>query len=110
MINPPLRIIFSHSKDGGVKTRLIFHLSYPRVGGKSVNSEIPKDLCTVVYPDFESAIRLCQSIGKSSGTIFLSKSDMSAAFRNLPMMVRDFMLLLMKAEHPDTGLTYYFVD
>ena len=29
-------------KDGGNKTRLIFHLSYPR-DGMSVNSEIPKD-------------------------------------------------------------------
>ena len=33
-------------KDKGTKTRLIFHLSYPR-SGKSVNSEIPKEFCTV---------------------------------------------------------------
>ena len=97
-------------KDGGTKTRLIFHLSYPRTGGSSVNSEIPRNLCSVKYPDLESAIRLCQHIGKSSKTIFLSKSDMSLAFRHLLMKVRDFMLLLMKAEHPETGVTYYFVD
>ena len=75
-----------------------------------MNSEIPKNLCSVKYPDLESAIRLCQHIGKSSKTIFLSKSDMSSAFRHLPMKVRDFMLLMMKAEHPEMGVTYYFMD
>ena len=33
-------------KDKGKKTRLIFHLSYPR-NGDSVNSGIPKESCTV---------------------------------------------------------------
>ena len=37
-------------KDGGKKTRLIFHLSYPK-SGESVNSGIPKGLCTVKYCD-----------------------------------------------------------
>ena len=94
-------------KDGGRKTRLIFHLSYPREG-MSVNSEIPKEKCTVVYPDFDEAIKLCQKIGKN--TVFLGKSDMSLAFRHLPMRVSDFWLLTMKATNPETGKTYYFVD
>ena len=42
-------------KDKGTKTRLIFHLSYLKSGG-SVNNGIPKDLCTVHYPDFENAV------------------------------------------------------
>ena len=32
-------------KDGGKDTRLIFHLSYPRVGGEPINSGTPKDIC-----------------------------------------------------------------
>ena len=31
-------------KDKGLKTRLIFHLSYPK-DGESVNSGIPKEFC-----------------------------------------------------------------
>ena len=38
-------------KDGGRDVRLIFHLSYPRTGD-SVNSQIPKDKCTVKYCEF----------------------------------------------------------
>ena len=36
-------------KDGGKDTRLIFHLSYPR-NGSSINSETPKEFCTVNIP------------------------------------------------------------
>ena len=39
-------------KDKGTKTRLIFHLSYPK-GGESVNAGIPDDKCSVKYPDFD---------------------------------------------------------
>ena len=39
------------------ETRLIFHLSYPR-GGKSINSETPKELCSVSYKDLVHAIQL----------------------------------------------------
>ena len=34
-------------KDNGKDTRLIFHLSYPRGKGTSVNANTPKELCTV---------------------------------------------------------------
>ena len=34
-------------KDGGKDTRLIFHLSYPRGKGSSVNANTPLDLCKV---------------------------------------------------------------
>ena len=37
-------------KDKGLKTRLIFHLSYPR-NGDSVNSGIPQEECSVKYLD-----------------------------------------------------------
>ena len=39
-------------KDGGRDTRLIFHLSYPRGKGTSVNANIPASECSVHYPDF----------------------------------------------------------
>ena len=51
-------------KDKGTKTRLIFHLSYPRTGSTSVNSEIPHELCTVTYPSLDEAIKLCIENGK----------------------------------------------
>ena len=68
-------------KDKGKKTRLIFHLSYPK-NGDSVNSGIPYEKCTVKYPDFDEAVRLClqEGVGCSMG-----KSDMSSAFRHVPM-------------------------
>ena len=50
-------------KDKGLKTRLIFHLSYPKQG-ESVNSGIPKEKCRVKYPDFEEAVRLCIREGR----------------------------------------------
>ena len=93
-------------KDGGKKTRLIFHLSYPRTGD-SVNSSIDTSKCSVQYPDFDEAVKMCLEAGVSCCT---GKSDMSAAFRQVPLMVTDFCWLILKATHPVTGKTYYFVD
>ena len=95
-------------KDNGKNTRLIFHLSYPRDKlGTSINAGIPKSKCSVKYPDFEQAIRLCKLAGKSAKA---AKSDMSSAFRHLPMSVKDFCLLIMMARHPKSKKKYYFVD
>ena len=95
-------------KDNGKQTRLIFHLSHPRGKEKlSINSKIPSDLCSVTYPEFEDAIELCQLAGSSS---FAGKSDMQSAFRNLPMQIRQFCLLLMKARHPISKIWYYLID
>ena len=86
-------------KDQGKKTRLIFHLSYPRTGD-SVNSGIPKQFTIVKYPDFEEAVKLCILAGAGC---FTAKSDMSAAFRNVPLAPEVWKLMVMKAEHPVTG-------
>ena len=67
-------------KDGGKDTRLIFHLSYPRGKGTSVNANTPDELCSVQYPDFNEAVQLCLKEGKSCN---IAKSDMKSAFRNL---------------------------
>ena len=98
-------------KDHGKKTRLIFHLSYPRnpKDGKiiSVNGNIPEKLCKVKYPDFDEAVKLCLDEGVGC---YIGKSDMSMAFRNIPMRKQDFCWLVLKAYHPVTGKLYYFVD
>ena len=93
-------------KDKGTKTRLIFHLSYPR-NGESVNLGIPKEKCTVKYPDFEQAIQRCVQEGVGC---YLAKSDMSSAFRHVPMKKDQWYLLVMKARHPISHKLFYFVD
>ena len=94
-------------KDGGIDTRLIFHLSHPKNKGTSVNANTPEDLCKVVYPMFDDAIKLCLGEGKGC---MLGKSDAKAAFRNLGIRPQDFWLLVMKAKSPIDGKYYYFVD
>ena len=46
-------------KDNGTKTRLIFHLSFPKCTEHSVNANIPKEKCTVKYNDFDQAMVRC---------------------------------------------------
>ena len=94
-------------KDGGKDTRLIFHLSYPRGKGISVNANTPSEDCTVKYPDFNEAIQLCLREGK---LCHIAKSDMKSAFRNLGIRKQDWKFLIMKAVSPIDGKTYYFVD
>ena len=94
-------------KDGGKDTRLIFHLSYPRGKKTSVNANTPVELCGVKYPDFNQAIQLCLQAGKSCK---IAKSDMKSAFRNLGIKKKHWKFLVMKAESPIDGKTYYFVD
>ena len=93
-------------KEKGKKTRLIFHLSYPR-NGDSVNSGILEDMCSVKYPDFMEAVELYLQAGKGC---FCAKSDMSMAFRNVPMNKASWCWLVLKATHPITQKVYYFVD
>ena len=102
-IQSPIGLV---SKDGGRDTRLIFHLSYPRTGD-SVNSGIPSEECSVIYPQFDEAVKLCLEAGKSANA---SKSDMASAFRHVPLRLADFCLLVMKAVCPANGRTYFFVD
>ena len=93
-------------KDKGLKTRLIFHLSYPK-DGDSVNSGILKEYCTVHYPDFKRAVNLCIEAGRFCK---LAKSDMSSAFQHVPLRRDQWFLMVMRATHPVTKRTYFFVD
>lgn len=68
------------------KYRLIFHLSYPH--GNSVNDFIPLDFSSVQYTKISDAI---DGIKKFE-TPFLAKTDVSAAFRNLPLRPQEYHL------------------
>ena len=93
-------------KDKGTKTRLIFHLSYPK-DGDSVNSGIPKKFCKVKYPNFAEAIQVCIDAGKSCS---VAKSDMAMAFRHVPLSSAFWQFLILKCHHPVSGKLYYFVE
>ena len=95
-------------KDNGASTRLIFHLSYLRgENSRSVNANTPKNLCTVRYPDFVSAVKLCLREGRNC---FCSKSDWKTAFRHFPIQKQFWKFLVMKARNPIDHIWYYFVD
>ena len=61
----------------------------------------------VKYPNFDEAVKICLLAGKNCK---MAKSDMSRAFRNVPLRKDQWVLLVMKAEHPITKKWYYFVD
>ena len=103
-IQSPIGLV---SKDGGKETRLIFHLSYPRGKGISVNANTTAEKCPVKYPDFNEAIQLCIKEGR---LYYIAKSDMKSALRNMGIQKKDWKYLVMKAKSPLDGKIYYFVD
>ena len=72
-----------------------------------MNSGIPKSKTSVRYPDFEEAIKLCLQEGVACS---IAKSDMSSAFRHVPLKKDQWFLMVMKATHPITKEVWYFVD
>ena len=74
------------------------------------------------YHDLDHAVRNCLDLineltqmsnrtGRCSTTpIFLAKTDVKSAFRNLGLNFKSWMWLVMKAQDPQTGQWYYFVD
>ena len=96
-------------KDGGKKTRLIFHLSHPRdvKKGISVNGSTPSNLTSVKYKDFDCAVKLCIAEGKGC---HIGKSDMSSAFRHFAILKKFWKYMIMKAQNPIDQEWYYFVD
>ena len=103
-IQSPIGLV---QKDNGKDVRMIFHLSYPKMGTTSMNANTPKGLCSVAYPDFNKAIDLCIRAGKGCK---ISKSDMKSAFRNLGLNRSSWNWMVMKVVSPLDGITYYFVD
>ena len=97
-------------KDGGKNTRLIFHLSHPRLGlgdfPLSVNANIPKENCHVKYPDFADAVLLCLNTGRCC---YIGKSDFKSAFRVLGLKSDSWHYLIMRARSPLDGKWYFFL-
>ncbi|KAL9977320.1 hypothetical protein ACROYT_G014710 [Oculina patagonica] len=86
-----------HSSD----RRTIFHLSYPKHRPTSVNAHIPPEDYSLHYIKVDNAITILQDLGQNC---FMSKLDIKAAFRNIPVHPTDWELLGMKWQ----GL--YFFD
>ena len=96
-------------KDGGKDVHLIFHLSHPKNGTTSVNANTPKHLCKVHYPDFSEAVQICMQESLTR-PVYLSRSDVKAAFRNFNMARKYWKLLVFKAKSPIDGKWYYFFN
>ena len=76
------------------KTRLIFHLLFDfgtENERKLLNFHTPAEFCSVHYPDLDHTINNCllqmEKLPSLSDGIFLSKTDLTAAFRILPVKV-----------------------
>ena len=74
-------------KDPG-KFRIIHDLSFPK--GASVNSGIPRDLCSMSYEDFDFFVSLLTTVGQGC---FIAKADVESAFRIVPIHPTDYHLL-----------------
>ena len=85
-----------------------YHLSYPKNGTTSVNYHTPKEMCKVTYKTLDDAIRRC--IEEGPGLVKVAKSDMTSAFRQLPLSPDQYQWLIMKAVNPEDNKLYYFVD
>ena len=100
----------------GNKTRLIFHLSYNFSDNLeedgSLNYFTPKEKCSVHYNDLDQAVKAILKVIEITGTktVVFSKSDLSNAFRVLPLNCRSHAWLIMKAVDPVSGETVYFID
>ena len=77
-----------------------------------------KEICFVRYNDLDSVVRNCVKISRlatffnddGSSTIFLGKTDLSNAFRVLPLRISCICWLVFKAVDPRDGKTKFFVD
>ena len=95
------------------KTRLIFHLSYQfseQEDGRSVNKCMPKEWCSVKYNDLDDAVATLLRISGGTEVVYIGKTDLTSAFRALPLKIGSFCWLVLKAEDPTDGKTKYFVD
>ena len=94
------------------KTRLIFHLSYNFSDTNlSLNANTPCEDCTAKYNDLDCTIASCLHIsGPNKASVKLSKTDLSSAFRMLPIRREHWKWLIFKAQNPITRETVFFVD
>ena len=79
--------------------RLIHNLSHPL--GKSVNSHIDPENCSVQYTSFDKVLCTISEVGPNS---LMGRMDVSSAFRLLPIHPDDFVLFGFKFND------YFFFD
>ena len=91
-------------EDSG-KFRLIFNLSYG--GSCSVNSSIPEELGSVVYPSFEDVVQKINAVGV--GRVWFGLHDVVDAFRHLPIR-QDQWKYLVSSWPSANGKQDFFVD
>ena len=105
----------------GNRTRMIFHLSFnfgseSQEDEQSLNACTPKEICSVRYNDLDDAVQNCIVVSKfaldenGQETVFLGKTDLSMAFRVLPMKKGCYCWLVLKAVDPSDNTVKYFVD
>ena len=75
---------------------------------KSVNHHIPDEFCSVKYHDLDEAIQT--SLKLEGSPIYYGKTDISNAFRLVPLKGSCRKWLLMKTENPETGEIQFFVE
>ena len=100
-IQSPAGLVLKQNND----TRLIFHLSWPE--NASVYYYTPSELCSVKYNDLDNVFRLLMKTGKGC---YMAKSDMKAAFRNLPIRRSDWKWMVLMVHHPITNKKQYFIN
>ena len=92
---------------------------FPDSGNKSVNFYTSKEVASVKYKDLDHAIQqslqLLRNIhfdteDNGKAYIWYGKSDIKSAFCLVPLLPGLFWLLVMKAENPESGKVYYFMD
>ena len=71
--------------------RLIHHLSYPK--DNSINDHIPDVLKTVQYSSINDAIEIILNMGSNAN---MAKTDISNAFRIIPVHPHDHAILGIK--------------
>ena len=88
---------------------MIFHLSYDfGPDRKSVNFHTLDEICIVKYNDLDDAIS--KSLVLESTTLFYGKTDISNAFRLVPLNRKSWKWCTMQCEDPETGETWMFLD
>lgn len=89
-------------KRRSTKLRVIHDLSWPPKW--SVNSFIPKDLCSVSYASVHDAVTLIKKSGKNS---LCSKIDLEDAYKNILVRKEDWHLLGSSWLNDDGYIEYY---
>ena len=108
-IQSPVGLVPKAGNSG--KTRQIFHLSCDfKNGNKSVNHHIPSEWCSVKYNDLDHAVQIAlRFMEKGAISLRFAKTDLRSAFRILPLHLKCFRWLILKAVNPEDGLTSFFL-